>query len=77
METLPYDVDTEDAILGAVITFDSEFEDVYKYFTNIEVLYQKRAQLLWKKIIKLKREGQKTDLLTICNSLTKKETEEG
>ena len=77
METLPYDVDTEDAILGAVITFEEEFDDVYKYLVDDEVLYQKRARLLWNKVIKLRREGQKVDLLSVCNSLTKKETEGG
>jgi len=77
METLPYNVDTEDAILGAVITFNEEFENVYKYFTDEEVLYQTRARKLWKKIVKLKREGQKVDLLSVCNSLTKKDIEKG
>ena len=77
METLPYDVDTEDVILGAIITFKEEFEKVYRYFTDDEVFYQKRARLLWNKIVAMKREGQHIDLLSICNSLTKKETESG
>ena len=36
-DALPYDVMTENAVLGSVITNPGEYEAVARYFTDIEV----------------------------------------
>ena len=53
--TLPYDYEMENAVLGSVISNVEKFDDVEKYFINIEVLYQTKAQLLWKRIMQMKK----------------------
>ena len=74
---LPYDKKTENVVLGSVIHNIEDYDSVARYFTDIEAFYQPRAQLLWKKITKMKREGQHIDTLTVCVSLTKDDIEEG
>ena len=61
METLPYDTETEDVVLGSVITYKNEYDKVSKYFTKDDVFYQKRAKLLWDRVVAMKREGQHID----------------
>ena len=77
METLPCDIWTEDSVLGSVIFHKGEYEKALKYFSNDEVFYQKRARLLWKKIVKMERSKEPVNCLTICSSLTKEDTKEG
>ena len=38
--TLPYDIDSEDVLLGSVIQNIEEYDKVSKYFRNKEVFYQ-------------------------------------
>ena len=59
--TLPYDSETEDAILGAVIQNNEEYEAVSKYIPSIDVFYQTRAQLLWNKITKMRRDNKRVN----------------
>ena len=75
--TLPYDSETEDAILGAVIQNNEEYEAVSKYIPSIDVFYQTRAQLLWNKITKMRRDDKHVDMLTVCSSLDKKDNNKG
>ena len=77
METLPYDTDTEDVVLGSVIAHKEEYDKVSKYFTNDDVFYQKRAKLLWDRVVDMKREGQHIDTVTVCSSITKKDSNKG
>ena len=53
--TLPYDSEMENAVLGSIIQNEEYFDKVEKFFVNREVLYQKKAQLLWKKICQMKK----------------------
>ena len=75
--TLPYDNETEDAILGGVISNPLEYDSVNKYITSNEVFYQTKAQMLWNKITEMKRAGQHIDMLTVCSALNDKETKKG
>ena len=75
--TLPYDSETEDVILGAVIQNNEEYEAVSKYIPSIDVFYQTRAQLLWNKITKMRRDNKRVDMLTVCSSLDKKDNNKG
>ena len=77
METLPYEADTEDVVLGSVIKHKEEYNKVSKYFTKDDVFYQKRAKLLWDRVVSMKREGQHIDTVTVCSSVTKKDSEKG
>ena len=56
--TLPYDNETEDAILGGVIHNPLEYDSVSKYISNNDVFYQSKAQLLWNKLTEIKRGNQ-------------------
>ena len=77
METLPYDTETEDVVLGSVITHKKEFDRVSKYFVTDDVFYQKRAKLLWDRVVEMRRDGQHVDTVTVCSSLTKKDSSKG
>ena len=74
---LPYDKKTEDVVLGSVIHNPEDYDSVAKFFTNKDVFYQPRAQLLWEKITEMKREGQHIDTLTVCLSLSQEDIAEG
>ena len=75
--TLPYDKVTEDAVLGSVINNEGEYEAVAKYFSNIEVFYQERAKLLWKKIKYMKSKNEVIDTRTVTMSLTQHDINRG
>ena len=75
--TLPYDKVTEDAVLGSVINNEGEYEAVAKYFSNIEVYYQERAKLLWKKIKYMKSKNEVIDTRTVTMSLTQYDINRG
>ena len=75
--TLPYDKVTEDAVLGSVINNEGEYEVVAKYFSNIEVFYQDRAKLLWKKIKYMKSKNEVIDTRTVTMSLTQHDINRG
>ena len=75
--TLPYDIDSEDVLLGSVIQNIEEYDKVSKYFKNKEVFYQEKAQLLWKRIVDLKRNGTHIDTLSVCSTITKKDSSRG
>ena len=77
METLPYDIETEDVVLGSVIAHKHEYDKVSKYFTKDDVFYQKKAKLLWDRVVAMKREGQHIDTVTVCSSITKKDSNKG
>ena len=74
---MPYDKKTEDVVLGSVIHNPQDYDSVAKFFTNKDVFYQPRAQLLWKKITEMKKEGQHIDTLTVCMSLSQEDILEG
>ena len=69
--TLPYDIESEDVVLGSVIRNIEEYDRVAKYFTDRDVFYQNKAKLLWERITEMKRNGEKIDTLSVCSSVTK------
>ena len=74
---LPYDEVAEDVVLGSVIAHPEEYTEVARYLTNIDVLYQNKARLLWRRIQEMSRNGQKIDTITVCSSITKKDIDKG
>ena len=77
MEILPYDTELEDSVLGAVIRYEEEYDNVSKYFVNRNVFYQEKAYLLWKRISDMKKSGQPIDVISISASLTKDNSTKG
>ena len=75
--TLPYDIESEDVVLGSVIRNIEEYDRVAKYFTDRDVFYQNKAKLLWERITEMKRSGEKIDTLSVCSSVTKKDSSRG
>ena len=77
MDTLPYDTEIEDSILGSVIYHKDEYDKVSKYFLDVEVFYQKKARLLWKRITEMRRKGEAIDTFTVCSTITEKDSKNG
>ena len=75
--TLPYDIESEDVVLGSVIHNMEEYDKVAKYFMDKEVFYQDKASLLWRRVTEMKRKGEHIDTLTVCSSITKKDSDKG
>ena len=75
--TLPYDSEMENAVLGSIIQNEEYFDKVEKFFVNREVLYQKKAQLLWKKICQMKKDKTPIDMLTLCSAISSQDQEQG
>ena len=74
---LPYDAELEDGILGSLIHNEDAYDLVAKYIIDIDVFSRKESKLLWGKITSLRKEKKKTDLITICTSLTLEEVKDG
>ena len=78
METiLPCDESTEDAVLGAVITYPEIYDEIATYFTDVEVFYQSRARMLWKKLSSMIRKKEEVNLLSVASSITKDDASKG
>ena len=75
--TLPYDSEMENAVLGSIIQNEKYFDEVEKFFVNREVLYQTKAQLLWKKICQMKKAKTPIDILTLCSTISSQDQEKG
>jgi len=73
----PYDRDTEDIVLGSIIHHATDYDNVSRYFTDIEVFYQPKARRLWEKITEMRRTGQHIDGVTVASALTKQDIEKG
>ena len=76
-ETLPYDIDSENVLLGSLIKDIEEYDRVAKYFLEKDVFYQEKAHLLWRLVIDMKRKGEHVDLLSVCSRIGKKESQKG
>ena len=75
--TLPYDIESEDVLLGSVITKIEDYESISKYFMQSDVFYQDKAHLLWKRITEMKRKGEHIDTLSVCSTITKSDSSKG
>ena len=75
--TLPYDIESEDVLLGSVITNIEDYESVSRYFMERDVFYQDKAELLWKRITEMKRKGEHIDTLSVCSTITKSDSSKG
>jgi replicative DNA helicase len=75
--TLPYDTEMENSVLGSIITRPENYGSIEKYFTNQDVFYQTKAQLLWKRLSKMKKDKEVIDMLTVCSSINSYDQDQG
>jgi len=68
---LPYDYDTEDAVLGTIIMYPEAYDDVASYLTDKEVFYQSKSRKLWDKLSLMIKNRERIDLITVCGKITK------
>ena len=73
----PHDESLENAILSGVIYYPDEYQAVESYISNRNVFYQIKAQILWKLIGVMKRDGEEISMPTICANISAKDEEEG
>ena len=71
------DTATEDVVIGSLILNPSEYNAISKYFPEVKVFSQKKAQNLWLKVIKMIRSGAHVDTLTVCSSITNDDISKG
>ena len=64
------DVATEDVVVGSVVLNPTDYTAVVQYIPELTVFTQNKAQALWVKIGKMRREGAHIDTLTVCASIT-------
>ena len=69
MEDIPFSKETEDIILGNIMNYEDEYDNVEPFLRGGEVFYQSLSKLLWDKITSLKKQRVAIDLVTVCNSL--------
>ena len=72
-----YDYDIEDCVLGAIMRNVDEYDNVAKYFVNVEVFGRVESQLLWNKLTEMKRGGHHIDMHTVATSLSKDDVKKG
>tara|TARA_R110002020_G_scaffold179533_1_gene373190 strand:- start:676 stop:2010 length:1335 start_codon:yes stop_codon:yes gene_type:complete len=75
--TLPYDIESENVLLGSVIRNIEDYDKVSKYFMQDGVFYQDKAHLLWRRITEMKRSGEQIDTLSVCATITKSDSSKG
>ena len=72
-----YDYDIEDCVLGAIMRNVDEYDNVAKYFVNVEVFGRVESQLLWNKLTEMKRGGHHIDMHTVAASLSRDDVKKG
>ena len=63
---LPYDYNTEDAVLGTIIMYPETYDEVASYLSDSDVFYQSKSKALWDKLSLMIKNREKIDLITVC-----------
>ena len=71
------DTATEDVVIGSLILNPNEYNAISKYFPEVKVFSQKKAQNLWIKVSKMIRSGAHVDTVTVCSSITNNDISRG
>jgi len=66
---LPNDATIEIAVVGAVITYPSKFNDIAKYIVSDEVWYDDRCRVLWNVVSGMLRRREHVDVMTVSANL--------
>ena len=66
---LPNDVTIELAVVGAVISYPSKFNDIAKYIVSDEVWYDNRCKVLWGVLVGMIQRREHIDIMTISANL--------
>ena len=75
--TLPFDNATEDAVLGAMIRYPEEIDEVMPYIVSEDIFGQERARALWKIIKKMRSQNKKIEPQSIVSLLKKEDMQRG
>ena len=73
----PHDESLENALLSGVIYYPDEYQMIETYISNRNVFYQIKAQVLWKLIGNMKRDGEEISMPTICANISARDEDEG
>jgi len=74
---VPYDKEIEDRVLGGIIHHPEEIYTVRGFFEDLSVISQKKARVLWNKLLWMKRNSVPINLPSVCSQLTDKDTKQG
>lgn len=75
--SLPYDTNTEDSVLGAMIMYPEEIEEVMPYIVSDDVFGQEKARRLWNVIKLMRSKSKKIEVQSICTVLKKEDIANG
>ena len=74
---VPYDKEVEDRVLGGIINHPGEIDAVRSFFEDISVLSQRQSRVLWKVLLRMKRNGVPINMPSVCSTLTDADTKQG
>ena len=74
---VPYDKEMEDRVLGGIIHHPEEIDSVRGFFEEISVLSQNKSRVLWKILLRMKRNLTPINLPSVCSQLTDKDIKQG
>ena len=70
-QKLPYDNDTEDSVLGGIIHYPEEIDEITPYIVSDDVFGRQKSQRLWNIIKSMKKKSKPIDLKSVCVILNK------
>ena len=72
-----YDEELENVLLGTVIHYPQEYNNVVKYIVKPDVFYQPKAQRLWEIISNMVQDKDEINLVTVSSSLSQYDMKKG
>ena len=66
----PHDEMLENALLAGVISYPDELSKIESYINNSNIFYQRKAQVLWDIIQRMKRDNEEISMPTVCANLS-------
>ena len=77
MDNIPIDNRTENAVLGGLIAYPKEYDNIVPYIVTDDIFLQSRAKQLWKKITWMLRNNKVIDTITLCESINEEDRGQG
>ena len=76
-QELPHDIILEDAIMGGIIMYPEQIHKKESYFARYNVLYQQKTRKLWEVLMRMKKNKENIDMITVCGNLSVEEALSG
>jgi replicative DNA helicase len=70
MKNMPYDENLEDVVLGTLIHQPEEIAEIKEYIVNEKIFSQERAKRLWRLLLKLYKNNEHIDLVTVSSHIS-------